>query len=580
MKLLSVLARIWRLARLAASGPGAWVGLGLFVIVVGLELVSIWITLQLIAWNANFFDALENFDAGAAVRQIGVFLSLILFSALCFLVGDYLRKYVLIRWRTRLTDIAMAKWLSGHAYWLLREGLSPTPLENPDQRIAEDCRLFVSGLLHEAIDLFSRIVGLFSYVTLLWSLSNFALPIQFGRIDLEIPRYLVWASFVYVLLSSIMTHLLGWPLKGLLFQREKREADFRFALMQLRDNASEVAMTGGEQAERRRFDKRYAGVVQNWHQLIRREFVVGLFTRPYFQTVLRIPLFLSLPAYMAGRVTLGGLMQLASAFSNVTTTLSWFIFSYRDLADFVATSERLDQLLAMLDEKQAWPDTPSRIAQDRAAGGTLELSGLRLTTPQGRALRSIGDVAITPGRRVWVNGPSGAGKTTLLKALAGVWPYGEGAIGLPAGRMSFQSQTPYLACDGLAEALSYPLPADCYSKDEMRRALEDVGLAHRIPHLDDVSPGSLEGLSGGERQRLCFARILLSRPQWIILDEPTSALDRQAEAELFSLLVERLPEAAIVCVAHHAPQGLPIDISLSMTQTETIAVQGKPMIKA
>jgi ABC-type long-subunit fatty acid transport system fused permease/ATPase subunit len=368
VKLLSVLARIWRLARLAASGPAAWVGLGLFAIVVGLELVSIWITLQLIAWNANFFDALENFDAGAAVRQIGVFLSLILFSALCFLVGDYLRKYVLIRWRTRLTDIAMAKWLSGHAYWLLREGLSPTPLENPDQRIAEDCRLFVSGLLHEAIDLFSRIVGLFSYVTLLWSLSNFALPIQFGRIDLEIPRYLVWASFVYVLLSSIMTHLLGWPLKGLLFQREKREADFRFALMQLRDNASEVAMTGGEQAERRRFDKRYAGVVQNWHQLIRREFVVGLFTRPYFQTVLRIPLFLSLPAYMAGRVTLGGLMQLASAFSNVTTTLSWFIFSYRDLADFVATSERLDQLLAMLDEKQAWPDTPSRIAQDRAAG--------------------------------------------------------------------------------------------------------------------------------------------------------------------------------------------------------------------
>ncbi len=566
MKLLLILARIWRLARLAASGPGAWIGLGMFAIVVGLELFSIWITLQLIARNADFYNALENYDAGAALHQIGVFLALILLSALCFLVGDYLRKYVLIRWRTRLTDIALDKWLSGHAYWLLRQGLSPTPLENPDQRIAEDCRLFVNGLLNETIDLFSRVVGLFSYVALLWSLSAFALPLHFIGIDMEIPRYLVWASFLYVLISSVMTHMLGWPLKNILFQQEKREADFRFALMQLRDNAAEVALIGGEKAEKRRFDRRYAGVVENWHRLIRREFIVGLFTRPYFQTVLRIPLFLSLPAYLASRVTLGGLMQLASAFSNVTTTLSWFIFSYRDLADFVATSQRLDELLSTLDRPVLSPDAPAQITRTTLEDGTLRLSNVMLSTPQGQRLHPVDEICIAPGQRVWINGRSGAGKSTLLKAISGLWPYGEGSIAVPRDEMTFMPQTPYLACDDLAGALTYPQPCENFSRQELRSVLTDVGLAHRASNLSVDGPSSLEGLSGGERQRLCFARLLLARPKWIVLDEPTSALDQLAERSMFALLSERLPESAIICVAHRPPGGLPIDVTLSLAE--------------
>lgn len=570
MNLFPILARIWRLARLAASGPGAAVGLALFGVVVGLELFSIWITLQLIAWNADFYNALENYDASAALHQIGVFLALILLSALCFLVGDYLRKYVLIRWRTRLTDIALGKWLSGHAYWLLRQGLSPTPLENPDQRIAEDCRLFVNGLLNETIDLFSRVVGLFSYVALLWSLSTFALPLHFIGMDMEIPRYLVWASFLYVLVSSLMTHTLGWPLKDILFQQEKREADFRFALMQLRDNAAEVALIGGEAAERRRFDRRYAGVVGNWHRLIRREFIVGLFTRPYFQTVLRIPLFLSLPAYLAGRVTLGGLMQLASAFSNVTTTLSWFIFSYRDLADFVATSQRLDELLSTLDRPAMSPHAPARIERRSVKDDELRLSNVALTTPQGRKLRPVDDIRIKPGQRVWIKGCSGAGKSTLLKAISGLWPYGEGSIAIPRGKVAFLPQTPYLACDGLAEALAYPQPPETFGERALRGVLADVGLGHLAPALSADGPSSLEGLSGGERQRLCFAHLLLAQPEWIILDEATSALDRQAEAAMFALLAARLPGSAILCVAHRPPDGLPVDVTLSLADSSPL----------
>lgn len=547
------------------------IGLGLFAVVVGLELFSIWISLRLIAWNADFYNALEDYDVSTAIHQIGVFFSLIMLSAVCYLIANYLRKYVLIRWRTRLTNVAIDKWLSGHAYWQLRKGLSPTPLENPDQRIAEDCRLFVSGLLNETIGLFTRIVGLFSYVSLLWSLSTFALPIRLGTFSLDIPHYLVWASFIYVFISSIMTHMLGWPLKNILFQQEKREADFRYSLMQLRDNASEVAMIGGEPAEKRRFTRRYAGVVENWHQLIRRELIVGLFTRPYFQTVLRIPLFLSLPAYLAGRVTLGGLMQLSSAFSNVTTTLSWFIFSYRSLADFVAISERLGGLLSTLDNPTLLPDVPAAITCTPSADGKLRLSDVSLVTPQGRPLLPVGEICIEPGQRVWIMGASGAGKSTLLKAISGLWPYGHGAIAVPNAHIAFMPQASYLGCDGLAEALTYPLPPESFDREMLKATLADVGLEHRAPSLDVDDRSALEGLSGGERQRLCFARLLLTRPEWIVLDEPTSALDRQAEAAMFTLLAERLPNSTILCVAHRPPEGLSIDVTLTITEPAVAA---------
>ena len=554
---MHVIARIWRLARLAASGPGSRVGLVLFAIVLALELASIWISLRLIAWSQDFFDALENYEADRAVWQVGLFFALTTLSATRFLVADYLRKFLLIRWRTRLTDVAITGWLANRSYWHLREGLSPQGLENPDQRIAEDCRLFVSGLLNESLDLFTRIVGIFSYVALLWSLSTFALSFTAFGLEFAIPRYLVWSSFLYVLISSFLTHMLGWPLKSLLFEQERREADFRYSLVQLRDNAAEVALSRGESAERHRFDTRFSAVVGNWRRLIGREFIVGLFTRPYFQTVLRIPLFLSLPAYLAREVTLGGLMQLSSAFSNVTTTLSWFIFSYRDLADFVATSERLDGLLKRLDRLEHMPDTPREIDWSAGTGDTLDIRDLTLFTPRGRALKTIRNLQVRPGGRLWISGPSGIGKTTLLRALAGLWPYGKGRIALPETPLYFASQTPYLVGEGLRNALIYPeIEASC-SDAEIVAALRDVGLEHRIVHLEeDDDVASLEGLSEGEKQRLVFARILLARPDWIVLDEPASALDRETETRMFALLGERLPGATIVCVAHRPPSAL------------------------
>lgn len=551
-----LLARILDLARIAALGPGAYATLTLLACVFSLELASIWISLRFVTWNADFFNALEAYDADAAIQQVWIFFAFTGLSAARFLVSDYLRKFVMIRWRTRLTDHALGLWLANKSYWHLREGLVPEGIENPDQRIAEDCRVFVSGLLHEALDLFTRIVGLFSYVAVLWSLTTFALEFSVFGTQVSIPHYLVWGSFVYVALSSLFTHVLGWPLKNLLFERERREADFRYSLVQLRENAAEVAMANGEFAERGRIDDRFAKILVNWRCLIGREFIVGLFTRPYFQTVLRVPIFLSLPAYLARQVTLGGLMQLASAFSRVTTTLSWFIFSYRDLASFVAVSDRLGGLLDSLADPVRMPGVPSEIQRDCSGGGRLEIAGLNLFTPEGRSIVSIGKLQIEAGERVWLCGASGVGKTTLLRALAGVWPYGTGSICMPAEPVFFASQKPYLFGDGLASALMYPGTIDDVDPGKLTSLLQHVGLQHRCAALEQGGAASLEGLSEGEKQRLVFARILLANPKWLVLDEPTSAMGGEAENQLFGMLRTALPGTAIICVAHHLPRAL------------------------
>lgn len=549
----AVLGRFRRLVLICVGAPGGWRSVLLYLLVLALELASVWITLQLIAWNADFYDALERMDAEEAVAQIGVFGALIGLSASRFLVADYLRKRLLIWWRGVLTGAALDRWLRDKTFWRLRPGASPDSVDNPDQRIAEDCRLFVTGLIKESLDLISNIVGLFSYVALLWSLSAFPLAFVAFGFDVEIPRYMVWASFAYVALSSVLTHLLGWPLKSLLYSQEAREADFRYALTRLRDVSDEVALSDGEPAERRVFDHRFAAIVGNWRRLIRREVIVGLFTRPYFQTVLRIPLFLALPAYLAGAVTLGGLMQLASAFSNVTTTLSWFIFSYRDLADLVATAERLDGLFAATEAPRPAPDAPRALERARSADDRLRLGGLRLATPKGDWLSAAPGVEVAPGDRVWLRGRSGVGKSTLFAAIAGHWPYGEGRIERPAGSAMFMPQRPYIPQGGLAEAAAYPRDPAEFGEEAIHAALGDVGLGHRLPASGAAGEIDVDGLSGGERQRLALTRLLLIRPDWVFLDEATSALDEAAEADLLALLAERLPETAFVIAAHRRP---------------------------
>ncbi|OWU84298.1 ABC transporter permease [Oceanicola sp. 22II-s10i] len=550
------LGRIRALTRRAAFGPGAGVGFALFAIVLVLILVDLWVDVQMIAWTRRFYDALEQLDAHTAMRELGVFGMLVTGSAAIFLVSDYLRKRLWLRWRQKLTGDALDAWTGGRAYWHLRPGLSAETVDNPDQRVSEDCDRYVELLLELTLDLVGRIAGVVTYVAILWTLSDFVLHFTALGFDIEIPRYMVWLAFLYVLVSSAITHMVGWPLKSLYFSHERREADFRHTLVQLRDNATEIAQAGGEAAERRRLDARFQGIRHNWLRLIRRELILGLFTRPYYQTVLRVPLFFALPAYFAGSVTFGGLMQLSSTFSRVTTTLSWFIFKYRDLAELAAVAHRLDDLFRVTGDPEPVGGVAAAVDRGTSADDALHVRGLRLATPQGRWLAPVPDRTIRRGERIWISGASGQGKTTLLTALSGLWRYGEGRIETPEAPIFVLPQRPYLCPDGLAAAACYPSGPDDFDPARLRAVLERVGLSHRLGALEADSEVALEGLSLGERQRLALARVLLHRPGWLVLDEATSALDATSEANLLAILRRDLPTAAILCVAHREPVGL------------------------
>ncbi|WP_299811075.1 ABC transporter ATP-binding protein/permease [uncultured Roseibium sp.] len=552
----TILKRIYTLTRIAVSGPGSWYAFLLYAVVLGFQFAEVWVSVKLIAWSKSFFDALENRDASLALVEIGNFAVLIGASAGFHLAGDWLRKRLFLFLRQRLTENVQNAWLANKSYWHLRPGFTSRPVDNPDQRIAEDCRQFVNRLLIETLDLTSNIVALVSYVAVLWSLSSFPLEFSLLGQDIVIHRYMVWAAFVYVALSSVITDRLGRPIKGLVFAQERWEANFRHALIQVREGADEIAQASGEKAERRRLETRFDAIRGNWFRLINAELLLGLFVRPYMQTVLRIPTFLALPAFFAGNLTLGGLMQLAGAFSRVSTTLSWFIFSYRDLAEFAAVAERLDLLLKATRDPFPAPQAPRAIKRTASDDARLRISGLTLTTPQGDPLDPVPDLEMKQGETVWVKGRSGIGKSTLLTALSGVWPYGKGDIRVPEGKLLALPQVPRVFPEGLAQSLTYPDAPDDFDITLIEQALVKVGLAHRLEALKKPSEESFAGLSIGERQRLALARILFARPDVLILDEATSALDGSSEAEVLTLLRRECPKAIIICAAHRPPDAL------------------------
>ena len=556
------LQRIRRLAALAIKGKGGKLGLVYCVVVLLLGLAEIQVSVKLIAWSKDFYDALEKLDGGAALWQIGVFAVLTAASAGLYLVGNYIRQLVKIRWRTTLTNASLDRWMKNKAYWHLDTAES-SALDNPDQRISEDCRIFVERLVGgtavmgssgSVLDFIIGLIGLTTYAMLLWNLSSFPLSVElFGR-SFEIAHYMAWAAPIYVFVSSGLTHWLGAPLMKLNAMYQHREADLRFALTHFRESKDAIALSGGEAAERRAIDRRYQRILENWRQRIRQELILGCFTQPYMLTVLRIPLFLAFPAYLAGHVALGGLMQLSSSFQKVVTSLSWFIFYYKYLAELAATSNRLGHFLA---EAEAAADQPPAIAARPSPDGALHVRDLTLRDPRGAALLHLPELRVEPGEAVWIDGPSGIGKSTLIKAVCGLWRHCSGHIGMPPGKMLFLSQHAYLPLGSLAAAVTYPDEPDDVASVKALFARVGLSCPRHEQELDRAEEMAKDyKLSGGEQQRLIVARILAAKPDWVFLDEATSALDADAERQLFGVLREALPATGFIVIAHREPRGL------------------------
>ncbi|MDF3934899.1 ABC transporter ATP-binding protein/permease [Pseudomonas citronellolis] len=533
------LSQVWQLTtpywRSEEKGT-AWL---LLIVVIALSLVVVALQVWLNSWYRDFYNSLQNKDLKSFIHLMFMFSGIAAVFILTAVYRLYLTQMLTIRWRRWLTEKHFAAWLSHKNYYLLEQrGYT----DNPDQRLTDDLKDFTDTTLSLGLGLISNIVSLVSFSVILWGVSG---SIQLFGVD--IPGYMFWAALVYALVGSWLTHLIARRLIGLSNRQQRYEADLRFGLVRVRENAESIAQYDGDENERKRLMGRFANVWHNFRELMNVQKRLTFFSSGYAQIATVFPFIVASPRYFAGKIQLGELMQINSAFGNVQDGLSWFINAYASLAGWRATCDRLLSFRRALEENQAEHGG----IEVREDGERLQLKHLSLRLADGSVLLEPTDLSLRPGEHTLISGPSGAGKSTLLRAMSGLWRFGSGQVLMPAARTLFLPQKPYLPIGSLAEALSYPEQAGRHSPERLREVLRQCRLAHLAERLDEAQHWQ-RLLSPGEQQRLAIARTLLYAPAWLFLDEATSALDDSDEAALYQVLLDQLPGVTLVSIGHRA----------------------------
>ena len=541
------LRQAWDLAWPYWKSDEKWSAIGLLAAVIALNLITVWLNVRFNYWNNDFYNALQQYDWPEFWRQFAIFGALALAFIVVGVYSSYLRGILHIRWRRWLTERFLRNWLEDQAYYRMQ--LNQATTDNPDQRISDDLNRFASISLTLSLGLLSSFVTLVSFLSILWTLSG-ALTIPLGGgASIDIPGYMVFAALIYAVAGTMLTRWIGYPLIRLNFDQQRYEADFRFSMVRLRENAENVAFYGGEAREFDTFQTRFVRVVANWWGIIKRRKKLTWFTYGYDQVAIVFPFLVAAPRYFNKVIQLGGLMQIASAFRQVQESLSFIISSYTEIAEYQSVVQRLAGFREKMNEIAAEQQRPQAIEIVRDGTG-VAVDALDLNLPDGRSLRPDITLAATPGKSLLITGASGAGKSTLLRAIAGLWPFGRGRIRVGDGRCLFLPQRPYLPLGTLADALVYPRSAAELPCDNLAEALRTVGLPELVDRLEEEANWA-QRLSIGEQQRLAFARVLLARPEIVFLDEATSALDEAAEVSLYRLLREAPWKPTIVSVGHH-----------------------------
>ncbi len=531
----------------------AW-GLLAFVLAADFALVRINVLVNLNggAWvnalqqydEATFFHLLLSYEPSpdGPFGIIPGFVPLVAVALLVWVNGRYMRQWLQIRMRRWLTAHYQSSWLADRAYYQMQ--LQPETLgnDNPDQRISEDIGNFVESVLVLGFGLLTNIVSLISFLQILWVLS---FPVRvFG---LQIPAYLVWVALGYSVVGTLLAHLIGRPLVSLNFIRQRLEADYRFALVRLRENAEGVALYHGEVDEGRILTGRFTAIVANFRRIMARNWWVNAFTYSYGQVAGIIPFIAASPLYFAKQISFGTLSRVSGAFGEVQASASWMVDNYMVLADWASTVERLATFGRSLDAMRAVGH--GEITQLVGTAPAFVARDLHIELPNRAVLLDHAQLSLPPGSSTVLSGRSGSGKSTLFRALAGIWPFGSGVVERPAGKTMFLPQKPYIPLGTLRRAVTYPAAMDAFSQEEVAAALDDAGLGFLVAELDvDMAWG--QRLSGGEQQRLALARALLIRPDWLFLDEATANLDPAGELDLYRVLRERLPGTTVLSIGH------------------------------
>lgn len=541
------LAIVWRLAAPYFRSEDKWPGRILLASVISIELALVGLDVLFNQWYGRFYNALQERNWDTFVSELTYFAVIAAIFILLAVYQLYLNQWLQIRWRAWMTRRYLGEWLDDANHYRMQ--LLGDAADNPDQRLTDDIKMFVEQTLNIGIGLLSSVVTLFSFFLILWGLSAAAPLHLFGQVY-NIPGYLVWGALIYAVIGTALTHLVGRPLIRLDFMQQRYEADFRFNLVRARENAEQIALLHGESAERNQLLRRFRLVVDNWIAIMIRTKKVTALTASYSQAAKVFPFILVAPAYFAGKIQLGGMIQTSSAFGSVQGALSFFVTAYRSLAEWRAVVSRLDGFEVAIAHATALPREPGRIVHVSAGDAAITLDDLLLQLPNGKPIVAAEALHLRPGETTLIKGPSGSGKSTLFRAIGGIWPFGTGTIRILAtARLMFLPQRPYFLVGSLKAAIAYPAEPDTFDSAAVRAAIQTVGLPALADHIDEEAHWNAR-LSLGEQQRLGLARALLAKPDYLFLDEATASLDEAAEARLYGLLAKELPSTTIVSIGH------------------------------
>lgn len=556
MKSFSSLPRdAWRLAKPFFVSEERWGAWALLATILTLTLAQVGMDVVLSFWNRAFYNSLNTKDWDSFISllltykrtETGImpgFVGIVTVYIVVLVYTTYLNRWLQIKWRQWMTKEMLQNWLADRAYYRISLATGSGEGEgtdNPDQRIAEDLRDFVDQTLLLSIDFIRNTVTLFSFITILWSLSG---PI--ALLGLSIPGYLVWVALLYAGLGTVAAHFIGRPLAALNFNQQKVEADFRFSLVRVRQHTEAIALSGGEAQEQSWLLREFKAVRDNWWAIMKRNKLLNFMVVGYSQISVVFPYIVVSPRYFFGDLDLGGLTQTAGAFSRVQGAMSWFVESYSSLASWRAVVARLTTFQEAIAGARAVGRDGLAVAE---AADSYRLDHANLRLPDGMTLLQDGNLSLRAGESVVITGRSGSGKSTLFRALAGIWPFASGSLHPGRGTSLFLPQRPYFPLGTLRNAIAYPDDGAQFTDADVGAALADAGLPALLPRLGDIDQWG-QRLSGGEQQRLSVARALLIRPDWLFLDEATASLDPAAELEMHAILRKRLPGTTIVSIVH------------------------------
>ncbi len=566
----------WALAKPYFSSEERWAAIGLLVSVILLNLLLTELNVEFTYWTRYIYNSLQNKDFSAFLKLIFLYervpvfpyfiIGYVEYAAIFTVVAVYalyLNQMLQIKWRQWMTRDFIERWLADRAFYNISLAKAGTVgIDNPDQRISDDLSTFSTSTLALGLDLMSNLVTLVSFVTVLYFISG-----SLKLFGITIPGYMLWLAIIYSVAGTWVTHLIGKKLILLNFNQQKVEANFRYSLIRVRENTEAIALSHGEGDELISLKERFSHVRDNWWAIMRRTKLLGFFTNTFNSVAGNFALIAAAPRFFAGAIQLGDLVQLTQVFSNVQAPLSWVVTSYTDLVNLRATVSRLHGFKEAVTAARAASLAGPHL---RTAGSALSLANLTLTLPDGRKLLNNASLTLPPGLPVTLTGPSGSGKSTLFRAIAGIWPFGEGAITRPSGSALFLPQKPYFPQGSLKRAVAYPGSETALADEVVNDALTAVELAPLAEKMHEVENWS-QILSGGEQQRLSLARAIIAEPDWLFLDEATSALDAPMAARVESALRRLLPKTTIVAIAHRAQDAQPAR-HLTLTPGELGAV--------